>query len=99
VGDADLTFLKKRNFIQTDEDMALADDSEMETDAEGINTEFDSDDDGDGITYKDKAALNKMNKDEIITYAKSFGLILTADSIKNDLVASVLNFIEERIAG
>jgi len=100
LSDADMAFLSKRNFIITDEDIAsFVDDKEPEneTNIEGINTDFIVDG-SDGITYKDKEALVKMQKDEIVTYAKSLGLTLNVSLLKQDLIDEVLNYVEEALA-
>lgn len=57
--------------------------------------------DGDSIgniEYKDEDALKKLNKDEIVEYAKSIGLSLDVGKLKADLIDAVLNFVEEKKA-
>lgn len=47
--------------------------------------------------YKDENALKKLNKDEIVAYANGIGLCLDAALLKNDLIAAVLNYTEEKL--
>lgn len=48
--------------------------------------------------YKDEAALRKMNKENILKYAKEIGLVLDRKMLINDMVNSVLNYTEQRMA-
>lgn len=101
LSDADIAFLKKHNFIVSEDDFAdAADDSEDGTDGDsagitppGIDGDF-----AGGIEYKDEAALNDLNKPAIVEYAKSIGLSLNEKSLKPDLIATVLNYVEEKKA-
>lgn len=116
LSDADIAFLKKRNFIVSEDDFTdAADDSEYGTDGDsagitpptdglqagnsipGITPPTDGDSAG-GIEYKDEAALKKLNKAEIVEYAKSIGLSLSEESLKPDLIEAVLNYTEEKEA-
>lgn len=100
LSDADITYLKKHNFITTDDEAAFAGDEGATADPEpvsGFGIDFNSDDDT-GIEYKDEVALQKLKKDEIVEYAASIGLELDEAALKNDLIDAVLNYIEERTA-
>lgn len=100
LSDADMAYLKKHNFITTDDEAAIAGDEGTDATAEPVSefgTDFNSDDDT-GIVYKDEAALQKLKKDEIVEYAASIGLELDEAALKNDLIDAVLNYIEERTA-
>lgn len=48
--------------------------------------------------YKDEAALRKMNKENILKYAKEIGLVLDRNMTRNDMVNSVLNYTEQMMA-
>ncbi len=100
LSEADMKFLKKHNFITDDSEENFFDsepDSAADCDDSGIldlhveSSKF-------GVEYKDEAALKKLNKDEIVEYAASIGLELSADALKSDLINSVLNYIEESLA-
>jgi len=107
LSDADMAFLKKHNFITTEDesgfsDEVVEDDAEEETglipgDGMGLNPDDDFEDES-GAEYKDEAALQKLKKEEIVEYAASLGLELDEAALKNDLIDSVLNFIEEKMA-
>lgn len=100
LSDADIAFLKKHNFIVSEDDFAdAADDAgdAVDGDSAGITPPTDGDF-GDGIEYKDEAALKKLNKAEIVEYAKSIGLSLSEESLKPDLIEAVLNYAEEKKA-
>lgn len=116
LSDADIAFLKKHNFIVSEDYFAdAADDSDYDTDEEsagitppaaglqdrnsipGITPPADGDF-GDGIEYKDETTLKKLNKAEIVEYAKSIGLSLSEESLKSDLIEAVLNYVEEKKA-
>lgn len=107
LSDADMAFLKKHNFITTEDesgssDEVVEDDAEDETglipgDGMGLNPDDDFEDES-GAEYKDEAALQKLKKEEIVEYAASLGLELDEAALKNDLIDSVLNFIEEKMA-
>ena len=100
LSDADMAYLKKHNFITTDDEAAFAGDEGVSAAAEpisGFGIDFNSDDDN-GIEYKDEAALQKLKKDEIVDYAASIGLELDEAALKNDLIDAILNYIEERTA-
>lgn len=100
LSDADIAFLKKHNFIVSEDDFAdAADDAgdAVDRDSAGITPPTDGDF-GDGIEYKDEAALKKLNKAEIVEYAKSIGLSLSEESLKPDLIEAVLNYAEEKKA-
>lgn len=105
LSDADMAFLKKHNFITTEEesgfsDEVIEDDTEDETepgDGTGLNPDDDFEDES-GAEYKDEAALQKLKKEEIVEYAASLGLELDGAALKNDLIDAVLNFIEEKMA-
>ncbi len=116
LSDADIAFLKKHNFIVSEDDFAdAADDAgdAVDRDSAGITPPTDGlqagnsipgitpptdGDFGDGIEYKDEAALKKLNKAEIVEYAKSIGLSLSEESLKPDLIEAVLNYAEEKKA-
>lgn len=107
--DADIAFLKKHNFIASEDDFVDAEDG---TDGDSAVTTLSMTEpqtgngipgitlptDVDGIEYKDEAALKKLNKDEIADYAKSIGMTISPDMLKNDMIDSVLNYIGERMA-
>lgn len=107
LSDADMAFLKKHNFITTEDesgfpDEAAPDDEEDETglipgDGTRLNLDDDFEDES-GAEYKDEAALQKLKKEEIVEYAASLGLELDEVALKNDLIDAVLNFIEEKMA-
>lgn len=100
LSDADIAYLKKHNFITTDDEAAFAEDEGISAASEpisGFGIDLNSDDDT-GIEYKDEAALQKLKKDEIVEYAASIGLELDEAALKNDLIDAVLNYIEERTA-
>ena len=94
LSDADIMFLKKYGFIEEEHDSS---------DIEGASTErigFSEDIFGDFKAeggYKEEAALKKLNKEELVEYAKSIGLTIASDMLKNDMVDSVLNYIEEKM--
>ena len=99
---ADMVFLEKHNFIlQESEEIS-------EKDYAGINMETsinipetcNGEKEGKGgAGYKDEADLRKLNKDEIVAYAKSIGLSIAPDMLKNDMIDAVLNYIGEKVAG
>lgn len=98
---ADLEFLKKNGFIEiTDEAVSLYEDEDSEDSGNDDNSGFgiEDDDSGDGISYLDKSELKAMKKEEIIAYAATIGLDLSDDLKKDELIDSVLNFIEENEA-
>lgn len=116
LSDADIAFLKKHNFIVSEDDFTdAAEDSEYGTEGDsagitpptdglqagngipGITPPTDGDFAG-GIEYKDEAALKRLNKAEIVEYAKSIGLSLNEESLKPDLIEAVLNYVEEKKA-
>ncbi len=94
LSDADLMFLKKYGFIEEEHDSF--DVEEMSKERVGF-----SEDIFEGFEeesrYKDVAALKKLNKEELVEYAKSIGLEIAPDMLKNDMVDSVLNYIEEKM--
>lgn len=117
LSNADIAFLKKHNFIVSEDDFSDApDDYEDSKDGNsngitppvtglqagneipGITPPGTDGDSGDGIVYKDEAALKKLNKTEIVEYAKSIGLSLTEEKLKPDLIDAVLNYVEEKKA-
>lgn len=90
----DIAFLKKNHFLlevpEEKEENPLELDvplPEMEEEEEEISS----------AGYKEEAALKKMNKEELVDYAESIGLSLTADMLKNDMMDALLNYIEERM--
>ncbi len=105
LSDADIAFLKKHGFI-TEETEAVPDTTEDDFLNDGEKPEFsleaDSGEDGDGeesgTEYKDEAAIKKLNKDEIVDYAKSIGLAIDPGMLKNDMIDAVLNHIGEQEA-
>ncbi len=113
LSDADVAFLKKHNFIASEDDFSDA--AEESEDGggdfagitppmaapEGIPGITPPEADGDsagGIVYKDETALKKLNKDEIVEYAGSIGLSLDVEKLKADLIDAVLNYTEEKKA-
>ena len=101
---ADIAFLKKHNFIISDEDAdfsgkEIIDDSEenSDMDMEGFGFHPEDENDDSGMVYKDESELQKMKKDEIVAYAASLGLELDETALKNDLIDAVLNFMEEQM--
>ena len=116
LSDADVAFLKKHNFIASEDEFSdAAEESEdgggdfagiappmvaLQTpeNIPGITPPGADGDSAGGITYKDEAALKKLNKDEIIEYARSIGLSLDTERLKADLIDAVLNYTEEKKA-
>ncbi len=101
LSDADMAFLKKHNFIISDESDFPDENVEVDTEYEiGLNTDDaeDTGDDDPGMEYKDGTVLQKMKKEEIVEYAASIGLELDETALKNDLIDAVLNYIEEKAA-
>lgn len=105
LSDADIAFLKKHGFI-IEETEAVPDTTEDDFLNDGEKPEFspeaDFREDGDGeesgTEYKDEAAIKKLNKDEIVDYAKSIGLAIDPGMLKNDMIDAVLNHIGEQEA-
>lgn len=99
LSEADMKFLKKHNFITDDSEENFSDSEPDAADCDNsgiLGLHLEASEFGD--EYKDEAALKKLNKDEIVEYAASIGLELSADALKSDLINSVLNYIEESLA-
>lgn len=105
---ADIAFLKKHNFISSEDEEIFAEKESVEDiealehsgDSTGMDMEgfgFSPDDESD-MVYKDEAELQKMKKEELVAYAAGFGLELDEEALKHDLVADILNFLEEKMA-
>lgn len=98
LSDADMAFLRMHDFISTEEETDFAEPDFDDEDTDGIpNIGIDNNSNED--VYKDEDALKRLNKDEIVEYAASIGLKLDASSLKNDLIASVLDYIGELTEG
>lgn len=99
---ADRRFLEKHNFITEEEETAALDMEEKEEVSGGKPCERYAEEagseEGGGVEYRDEAALNRMNKGEIVAYAAEIGLTLDEESLKFDLVNAVLNYQEEKMA-
>lgn len=103
---ADLARLKKQGFVRTDDTADIVvDDNEdhKKNNSSGSDNDgfrFNEDDlnlNDDGATYLSKDELEKMKKKQnIVDYAATIGLTLSADSTKDELIYSVLNYIEEQ---
>lgn len=98
LSDIDMAFLKVHDFISTEEEADFTEPDFDEEDIGGIPN-IGIDDDPDGAAYKDEDALKRLNKDEIVEYAASIGLKLDVSSLKNDLIASVMDYIGELTEG
>ena len=92
LSDADIAYLRKHDFISI-EDIPVM--NETVTD----NTDFDGFGYPDeGIEYKDEAALQKLQKNELIEYAQELGLELDESMVKADMINAILNYVEEQAA-
>lgn len=104
LSNADIAFLKKHGFIAEEpEDGPDASEDSMDgdgmVDIPGIRSPGkDGGDTMGSMEYKDEAALKKMNKDEIVAYGEAIGLALAPEMLKSDMIDSVLNHMEERMA-
>ncbi len=98
----DMAFFKRRGFVTDDTDLVLTsaadgpDDGESIDSISGIENLFEDPDGDEG--YKDEAALQKMNKKDIVKYAGEIGLELDPKMLQRDLIAAVLNYTEQLIA-
>lgn len=98
---ADRSFLEKHNFITEEEETAALDMEETGETHGGESCDGYAEESGSeegGIEYRDEAALNRMNKGEIVAYAAEIGLTLDEESLKFDLINAVLNYQEEKMA-
>lgn len=106
---ADIAFLKKNNFIISEDDEVFSGKESSgnkealehsldgtEIDMEGFG--FLADNAETDIVYKNEAELQKMKKEELVEYAAGFGLELDEDALKQDLIIDILNFLEEQMA-
>ncbi len=112
LSNADIAFLKKNNFIVSEDGFPSAEDDSGDRgedsapvaalqdpgDIPGITLPATDGDSAGGSAYKDESALKKLNKDEIVEYAGSIGLSLDAEKLKADLIDAVLNYVEEKKA-
>lgn len=97
LSDADKTFLEKHNFITIETDQAYPLEKKKEKEAffmekelpEALEPRTESE------TYKEEADLKRLNKEELVAYAAGIGLKLDLDALKNDMIDSILNYIEE----
>lgn len=86
---ADVAFLKKYGFVTEEPDIMPDPPNGGSADGDGNRG---------GMEYMEETALKKLNKDELIEYARSIGLTITADMLKNDMVDTILNYIGESMA-
>ncbi|RKJ18419.1 hypothetical protein D7X48_18245 [bacterium D16-50] len=103
ISDADMTFLRRHGFIVEEADADGSGKNAADSGREaysGVSSGIvASGEECEGIPeYKGEDALKRMTKEEIVEYARSIGLVLELDMLKNDLIESVLNHAEEQMA-
>lgn len=84
---ADLERLKKQGFVYSDSDV----DDNLEEEAFGYNED-------EQFNFLSEKELRKLNKDKLVEYAVTIGLELVVDEPKEQLISTVLNYIEEQQA-
>lgn len=103
LAESDMTFFRRHGFIVDDSDLELTnagagafDGGETAGAIPGLANLQEDMQEEEG--FKDESALQKMNKKEIVEYARKIGLELDPKMLQTDLIAAVLNYTEQLTA-
>lgn len=103
LAESDMTFFRRHGFIVDDSDLELTnagagafDGGETAGAIPGLANLQEDMEEEEG--FKDESALQKMNKKEIVEYARKIGLELDPKMLQTDLIAAVLNYTEQLTA-